>query len=59
MKKRPTYAVYKPPMFGLPFLAVTLAVDGTATATPFATAQDAAAFNKMMAQAEHPGKIKN
>lgn len=46
-------------MLGFPFLAVILAVDGTATARPFDTAEDAAAFNRLMAEIEHPGKAGN
>lgn len=57
--KRPTYAVYRPPMSGFPFLGVILAVDGTATARPFDTAEDAAAFNSLMAKAEYPGDSRN
>ena len=56
---RPTYAIYRPPMFGLPYLAVILAPDGTATASPFDTAEDAAAFNKLMIRAEYPAKNRN
>jgi len=55
MKKSVIYAVYAPSVFGLPYLAVTLAADGTAKATPFDTAEDAGAFNKLMAMAKHPG----
>ena len=46
-------------MVGFPFLAVILAVDGTATARPFETAEDAAAFNRLMAEIEHSGKTGN
>lgn len=59
MKKAPSYIVYSPPMDGFPYLAVILATDGTATARPFETAQAAAAHNKLMAEAGHPGKIKH
>jgi len=59
MKKRPTYVVYTPPIIGLPFLAVVLAADGTATARPFDTVEDAAAFNRLMAEIEHPGHVRN
>ncbi|RVA39201.1 MULTISPECIES: hypothetical protein [unclassified Mesorhizobium] len=45
---RPAY-VYAPPLIGLPFLAVLLALDGTTIATPFDTADEAAAHNKVMA----------
>lgn len=58
-EKKPSYAVYSPPLLGLPYLAVILTVDGTAKATPFGTAEDAAVFNKLMADAEHPGKVRN
>jgi len=51
--------VYSPPMRGFPFLAVILASNGTATARPFDTAEEAAAFNRQMAVAGHPGKIRN
>jgi hypothetical protein len=56
MKKTASYVVYFPPMDGFPFLAVILAVDGTATARPFETVEDAAAYNRLMAEAQHPGK---
>ncbi|MER9439258.1 hypothetical protein [Mesorhizobium sp. M0618] len=48
--------VYLPPLPGLPYLAATLTVDGAITAAPFDKADEAAAFNKLMAKAEHPGK---
>ncbi len=54
-----SYVVYSPPIDGFPFLAVILASDGTATARPFNTAEEAAAFNRQMAAAGHPGKIRN
>ncbi|QKD05293.1 hypothetical protein EB235_30550 [Mesorhizobium loti R88b] len=57
--RRPSYAVYSPPVLGLPFLAVILAADGTVTARPFDTAGEAAAFNKLMAYGEHPCKAGN
>ncbi|AMX97967.1 hypothetical protein EOA22_31880 [Mesorhizobium sp. M7A.F.Ca.US.014.04.1.1] len=44
---RPAYVVYAPPLIGLPFLAVILALDDIAT--PFDTADEAAAHNKVMA----------
>lgn len=56
---RPSYAVYSPPVVGLPFLAVVLAPEGTTAARPFDTAEDAAAFNRLMAYSEHPGKVRN
>ncbi|RUX43026.1 hypothetical protein EOA33_30390 [Mesorhizobium sp. M4A.F.Ca.ET.050.02.1.1] len=56
MKRSTIYAVYHPPARGLPYLAVVIAPDGTATARPFDTEQEAAAFNKQMAAAGHPGK---
>jgi hypothetical protein len=59
MKKAQSYIVYSPPMDGFPYLAVILAADGTATARPFNTAQDAAAYNRQMAEAGHPGKAVN
>ena len=58
---RPIYAVYSPPTLGLPFLSVILAEDGTVTARPFDTGEQAAAFNKRVAEveieAEHGAKI--
>ena len=56
MKKAPSYVVYPPPIDGLPYLAVILAADGTVTARPFNTLHEAAAYNKQMAAAGHPGK---
>ncbi|GLS36626.1 hypothetical protein GCM10010869_22170 [Mesorhizobium tianshanense] len=50
---------YSPAVLALPFLAVVLALDGTATARPFDTAEDAAALNRLMAAAWHLGKIGN
>jgi hypothetical protein len=47
--------VYTPPLTGLPFLALILSVDGTTTAMPFDTADEAAAYNKLIAGAYHPG----
>jgi len=58
-KKSRVYAVYAPPVFGLPFLAVILQPNGTAIARPFDAAEDAAAFNKLMAAAKSPGKALN
>ncbi|MET3522069.1 hypothetical protein [Mesorhizobium abyssinicae] len=53
MKRSSTiYAVYHPPVFGLPFLAVVLKPDGTITSRQFKTADEARAFNKVMAQAD-------
>jgi hypothetical protein len=59
MKKSVIYAVYPPPVFGLPFLAVTLHKDGTSTARPFDTSEEAGAYNKLMSGAEAPGKIRH
>jgi len=59
MKKSLIYAVYSPPAFGLPYLAVTLQADGSATSRPFDTAAEASAFNKQMAAARHPGKSRS
>ncbi|TIW25456.1 MAG: hypothetical protein E5V62_13820 [Mesorhizobium sp.] len=56
MKRSTIYAVYHPPANGLPYLAIVIAPEGTATARPFDTEQEAAAFNKQMAAAGHPGK---
>jgi hypothetical protein len=42
---QPAFAVYSPPAYGFPFLAVVLEPDGTATAKPFDTAAEAVAFN--------------
>jgi len=58
-RKELWYVVYSPPRSGLPFLAVTLSPDGAATARPFQTAEEAAAFNREMAAAESPGKAWN
>ncbi|TIT82495.1 MAG: hypothetical protein E5W45_01690 [Mesorhizobium sp.] len=52
MKRSTIYAVYHPPVFGLPFLAVVLKPDGTTTCRQFATADEARAFNKFMAKAD-------
>lgn len=57
--RQPSYAVYSPPVLGLPYLAVILGTDGVVTARPFDTAQDAAAFNRLMAEREHTGKVRN
>ncbi|RUW77279.1 hypothetical protein EN833_30260 [Mesorhizobium sp. M4B.F.Ca.ET.190.01.1.1] len=47
MKRSSTiYAVYHPPVFGLPFLAVVLKPDGTITSRQFETVDEARAFNK-------------
>jgi hypothetical protein len=46
-------------MLGLPFLAVILAVDGTATARPFDTVWDVAAFNRLMDGIQHPRNAGN
>jgi hypothetical protein len=54
-----SYVVYSPPVDGFPFLAVILLSDGTATARPFDTLEEAATHNRLMAAAGHPGKIRN
>jgi len=56
---KPSYAVYTPPVLGLPYLAVIIGRDGTVIGRPFDTAEDAAAFKKLMAEREHPGKVRN
>jgi hypothetical protein len=48
---QPAFAVYSPPAYGFPFLAVVLEPDGTATAKPFDTAAEAVAFNRKLAHA--------
>jgi hypothetical protein len=44
MEARVRFAVYSPPMSGLPFLAVMVAIDGEVTAMPFPTLAEAAAW---------------
>ncbi|RVC44848.1 MAG: hypothetical protein E5V60_03095 [Mesorhizobium sp.] len=56
MKRSTIYAVYHPLANGLPYLAIVIAPDGTATARPFDTEQEAAAFNKQMAAAGIPAR---
>ena len=56
---QPWYAVYMPPVKGLPYLAVILATDGTVTARPFDTPDQAAEFNRQLAEAGCPGKVNN
>jgi hypothetical protein len=56
---QPSYIVYNPPIEGFPFLSVILAPDGTATARPFDTVEEAAVFSARMAVARHPGNIRN
>ncbi|WP_185970218.1 MULTISPECIES: hypothetical protein [unclassified Mesorhizobium] len=51
MSKKPAFIVYPPPVNGFPFLAVILKPDGTATARPFNTAEEASLFNKEAATA--------
>ena len=43
-------AVYVPPKAGLPFLAVTISLDGTVSAVPFPTLIAAEAHNHFHAQ---------
>ncbi len=43
-------AVYVPPKAGLPFLAVTISLDGTVSAIPFSTLIAAEAHNHYQAQ---------
>jgi hypothetical protein len=43
-------AVYVPPKAGLPFLAVTISLDGTVSAVPFPTLMAADAHNHYQAQ---------
>ncbi|WP_442582526.1 hypothetical protein ACSBOB_11515 [Mesorhizobium sp. ASY16-5R] len=47
--KSTLYTVYAPPKRGLPYLAVTLMPDGTATARPFDTEIDAATYIREVA----------
>jgi hypothetical protein len=51
---QPVYVIYNPPISGLPYLAVALAPDETAKATPFDTAEQAAAFNSQLAGTPKP-----
>jgi hypothetical protein len=44
------FAVYAPPKVGLPFLAVTISLDGTVSAIPFSTLMAAEAHNNYRAQ---------
>jgi len=44
MEERVRFAVYSPPMSGLPFLAAMIAIGGRVTAMPFATLAEAAAW---------------
>lgn len=48
----PTYAIYFPPVSGLPFLAVTLNPDGTVFSKAFATETEASTFNQFKAADE-------
>ncbi|WP_185975259.1 hypothetical protein [Mesorhizobium sp. WSM4310] len=49
MSKKPAFIVYRPPANGFPFLAVILKPDGTATARPFNTEEEASLSNKKAA----------
>ncbi|ESY82814.1 hypothetical protein NKI51_00020 [Mesorhizobium australicum] len=51
MSKNPAFIVYRPPAKGFPFLAVILKPDGTATAHPFNTEEEALLFNREAATA--------
>ena len=44
------YAVYPPPLKGLPFLAVTLSPDGSVIARQFETEDEAVKYNTEMAK---------
>jgi hypothetical protein len=50
MDAQVTSAVYVPPKAGLPFLAVTISLDGTVSAIPFSTLIAAEAHNNFNAQ---------
>jgi hypothetical protein len=50
MDRQMTFAVYLPPKAGLPFLAVTISLDGTVSAIPFSTLIAAEAHNHFHAQ---------
>jgi hypothetical protein len=56
---RPAFVVYSPPVKGLPFLAVTLNSNGSATARRFETYEEAVAFNKDMSAASYDGGTKH
>lgn len=45
ISKKPAFVIYPPPSKDLPFLAVILKPDGSATAHQFATEREASAFN--------------
>ncbi|WP_258604249.1 hypothetical protein [Mesorhizobium sp. AR10] len=57
--KQPIYAVYDPPLRGFPYLAVVLATDGTVTAIPFDTIEEASTFNNQLAKAQHGARIRH
>jgi L-2-hydroxyglutarate oxidase LhgO len=42
---QPAHVVYPPPLRGLPFLAVVLMPDGSVTAKPFSSVEEAIAYN--------------
>jgi hypothetical protein len=50
MDAQMTFAVYVPPKVGLPFLAVTISLDGTVSAVPFPTLIAAEGHNHYHAQ---------
>lgn len=49
MNKKPAFVIYPPPSKDFPFLAVTLTPDGSASARPFHTEEEASAHNRGMA----------
>ena len=53
---RPAFVVYAPPVVGLPFLAVVIAVNGSVTSVAFDTSEEAAAYNRLIARAAGLGE---
>jgi len=47
---QPIYVIYSPPATGFPYLSVILFPDGTAMARQFDTAEQAAEYNREMAE---------
>ncbi|WP_274627578.1 hypothetical protein [Arvimicrobium flavum] len=58
-KRMLAYVVYAPPAKGLPFLAVSLAPDGSVVAKAFDTAEEASAYNSEMARSRYAGGVKH
>ena len=50
MSSRVVYAIYKPPGFGLPFLAVMIGTDGEVTAVPYDTVEECLNHNEVNAE---------